>query len=342
MLYDFGDINTFVNTNYEDNLLKQLTNLKKIYSSYKNKQKQLKAFMNKLSGNSTEPQHLTLLQKHTSQLIEDTYNDIDDDLKFLSNMEIDLNSTFKLEDKDRIKEMLSRYSNEESDLRESLSEFDKSFDTIASNVEFLDDLEKANTVDEKAVKVAVNANVQNANTERNNIQQITTSTVVATKEKERNVFEDLNYMDDDLMNLQDGNLLYVSESEDIILLPYYAQDIRELYNSRKHNYYSIKEIIRKKYTLPFSRYKDSSLGRFFAAYKLVRTKENGTISQAIDLGFELMKKREINPIIITACRNLEELDYYLDCLDANSLDKFDCFDIQIKITPMIINYIPEF
>ena len=48
----------------------------------------------------------------------------------------------------------------------------------------------------------------------------------------------------------------------------------------------------------------------------------------MDLGFELMFKYKLNPIIIAACRNLEELDIYLDCLEENELFDFKCFEIR--------------
>ena len=48
-----------------------------------------------------------------------------------------------------------------------------------------------------------------------------------------------------------------------------------------------------------------------------------------------MFKYELNPIIICACRNLDELDIYLDCLEENELYDFKCFDINFEIMPKI-------
>ena len=69
----------------------------------------------------------------------------------------------------------------------------------------------------------------------------------------------------------------------------------------------------------------------------MRKKENQPISKALDLGLELMFKHELNPIIISACRNLDELDIYLDCLDKNELFDFNCFNIKFEVTPNIKN-----
>ena len=35
----------------------------------------------------------------------------------------------------------------------------------------------------------------------------------------------------------------------------------------------------------------------------------------------------LNPAIITACQNLDQLDVYLDCLSSNKLDKFNYFKV---------------
>ena len=48
-----------------------------------------------------------------------------------------------------------------------------------------------------------------------------------------------------------------------------------------------------------------------------------------------MFKYNLNPIIIAACRNLEELDIYLDCLDENELFDFNCFKIRFEVAPKL-------
>ena len=44
---------------------------------------------------------------------------------------------------------------------------------------------------------------------------------------------------------------------------------------------------------------------------------------------------KLNPIIIAACRNLDELDIYLDCLETNQLYDFKCFEIKFEVLPTI-------
>ena len=42
------------------------------------------------------------------------------------------------------------------------------------------------------------------------------------------------------------------------------------------------------------------------------------------------------PAIITACKSLNELDIYLDCLQENELSDFDCFEIKFELAPKVI------
>ena len=70
---------------------------------------------------------------------------------------------------------------------------------------------------------------------------------------------------------------------------------------------------------------------------MIREKEKGSITKAFDLGLELMFKYELNPIIIAACRNLDELDIYLDCLEENELQEFPCFEIKFEVMPQSVD-----
>ena len=65
----------------------------------------------------------------------------------------------------------------------------------------------------------------------------------------------------------------------------------------------------------------------------MKNKEDSTILESLDLAFEVTFNNSLNPAIITACKSLEELDLYLDCLEANSLDKFEPFKIKYEVLP---------
>ena len=85
--------------------------------------------------------------------------------------------------------------------------------------------------------------------------------------------------------------------------------------------------------MPIETFNNSSKSRFREAFQLMKKKEHGSLKEAIELGFELMFKSDLNPAIIAACKDLNELDIYLDCLDDNELDKFSCFNIQYDVPP---------
>ena len=65
----------------------------------------------------------------------------------------------------------------------------------------------------------------------------------------------------------------------------------------------------------------------------MRTKEHASISDSLSLALELTFNSLLNPAIISACRTLDELDIYLDCLNTGELDKFNIFEIKYEVLP---------
>ena len=64
-------------------------------------------------------------------------------------------------------------------------------------------------------------------------------------------------------------------------------------------------------------------------------KEKASIKDAIDLGLELMFNYNLYPAIITACKNLDELDIYLAYLETGEIDKFKIFNIIYQLSPTL-------
>lgn len=139
----------------------------------------------------------------------------------------------------------------------------------------------------------------------------------------------------------DNNVLIISEKDQKAYLPYKSADVEKIYNNSENNYKSTKDVIEKLYILPLNRFKNASLSRFREAFNLMIHKEKKSIMSALDLALELMFKYELNPIIISACRNLDELDIYLDCLDENELFDFTCFEIRFEVTPSLFEKIGD-
>ena len=50
----------------------------------------------------------------------------------------------------------------------------------------------------------------------------------------------------------------------------------------------------------------------------------------------MMRKKFLHPAIISACRTLNELDVYLDCLDKNELEDFKIFNVKYELYPMVV------
>ena len=151
----------------------------------------------------------------------------------------------------------------------------------------------------------------------------------------RNLEENIIELENSLLNetdIVDNNTLLISEIKNIVVLPYTVSDLQDVLN-KSQDYSSLQDVINKVYTIPIDRYKNSSVARFKEAYNLMRKKENSSILDSLNLALELSFNRFLNPAIITACQNLDELDVYLDCLSSNELDKFNLFNIKYEILP---------
>ena len=134
---------------------------------------------------------------------------------------------------------------------------------------------------------------------------------------------------------QDNNILVISEKDQKAYLPFFYSEVKDIFQNAKQKYQSLQDVVNDLYVLPLNRFKNSSMARLRESFHLIRKKENGSITKALDLGLELMFQYELNPIIIAACRNLDELDIYLDCLDENELHDFTCFEIKFEIMPQL-------
>ena len=67
--------------------------------------------------------------------------------------------------------------------------------------------------------------------------------------------------------------------------------------------------------------------------KLMHNKEHESFKNSLKFGLKLIRNYKLHPAVISACRNVGELNDFLDCLDQNSLNTFDIFDIKFDILP---------
>ena len=134
-------------------------------------------------------------------------------------------------------------------------------------------------------------------------------------------------------NLEDNKTLIISEEDGKVYLPYTKEEVKQEVLQNKG--IKVEEVLENKYILPLDKYKNSARARFREGYNLMYKKEKKSKKSAILLGIELMFETNLHPAIISACKTLEELDIYLDCLEDNELEKFSCFKIIYKSLPTL-------
>ncbi len=131
------------------------------------------------------------------------------------------------------------------------------------------------------------------------------------------------------------NTLIISETNGIVSLPYKVDDLKKILKKEHEKYSSFTEIIQDLYTKPLSYYKHPAISRFKEAYKLVTERDNGSKKEAFKLATELFSNYNLHPAIITACKDLNELDVYLACLELNELEDFHFFNIVYEALPVV-------
>lgn len=140
---------------------------------------------------------------------------------------------------------------------------------------------------------------------------------------------------DDNSNLKE-NTLIISERNQNVILPYTILELQEKLKDNSNTYKSMQEIVEKCYTRPLSVYKNASFSRFKEALNLIRERENGSLKQALDLGLELFFNSNLHPAVISACKNLDELDIYLDYLENGETNHFTCFKVIFDVAPIVV------
>jgi len=131
--------------------------------------------------------------------------------------------------------------------------------------------------------------------------------------------------------IKDNKILLISARKGVVELPYTVSELNKA--KSKNGYDSLQETIKKEFTVPISRYRNASIARFREGFNLMRKREGKGLVASMDLALELTFKSLLNPAIITACKSVNELDIYLDCLKSNELEKFDIFEIKYEVAP---------
>lgn len=121
--------------------------------------------------------------------------------------------------------------------------------------------------------------------------------------------------------------LVICKEDDIAILPYSFTDLEEFFSDNPEKYSSIQDIIEQEYTVSLKDYENTSFARYKEAYKLAKDKSNLSLPQSVTYAKKLLLENDVLPIVIASCKNIDELDNYLDCLDSNKLEDFKYFKI---------------
>ena len=121
--------------------------------------------------------------------------------------------------------------------------------------------------------------------------------------------------------------LVICKDDDIAILPYSFTDLEEFFSDNPEKYSSIQDIIEQEYTVSLKDYENTSFARYKEAYKLAKDKSNLSLPQSVTYAKKLLLENDVLPIVIASCKNIDELDNYLDCLDSNKLEDFKYFKI---------------
>lgn len=133
-------------------------------------------------------------------------------------------------------------------------------------------------------------------------------------------------------DLHDNNVLLISEKKNRIFLPYTVKEVTDILESSSR-YHSASQVINKVFTVPLDKHKNGIISRFKETFNFMRKKEKASLMDSLDFALDLAFNFKLNPAIILACKDLEQLDTYLDCLELNELSKFDYFKIEYEISP---------
>lgn len=147
---------------------------------------------------------------------------------------------------------------------------------------------------------------------------------------EANKNEDILYKP---YKIQENNTLLISEKQEKIFLPYTLSDLSKYTVDTEK---SLEDIVRENFIISLHTFRNPTISRFKETYNLAKNKSNYSLLKSFNFAVEVMFKRNLNPAIIVACKNIEELNDYLNCLKEQKLDAFKVFKIKYEMNPMKI------
>lgn len=245
----------------------------------------------------------------------------EDNLQKLQNM-LENISINDIDFAESVKKYNALYRNVLNEINSNSLNFEKFFQDMLENSKFAFKNQDIIAKEEQKINFAKDEIKENTNMHSENI--------VKEEASKLDIEQKISFIE-----LTDNNCLLISEKENKVFLPYKISDLKEELKDKSNEYSSIQDLIEKKYILPLDNFKSPTLSRFKEAYNLMKNKENASFIEAMSLAIELSLNSTLNPAVIAACKNQDELDIYLDCLYEDELDKFKIFEIKYDVSPCI-------
>lgn len=312
LFYNFDILDNFIKSNLISNLKVEENNIKQIIDLYENKKSNLLAIttnMMEITDSIDEKKLESFYQ--TVSLLRESFETINTIQALASKLEKYLNETISLYDKS--------LENNKDEIKANLVEYNKRRDELSNKIfEF----ENTNTaVLNSAIELSLK--VSNKKPKKQNVL-----------EKDTMIKKEIKV--DIELEPHDNNILIISEKEQRAYLPFFYSEVKNIFQNSNNQYQTMQDVVDDLYIVSLDKFKNSAIARFREAFHLIRNKEKASITKALDLGLELMFNYSLNPIVVAACRNLDELDIYLDCLEENELYDFNCFEIKFEVMPQFV------
>lgn len=314
LFYHFNCLDNFIKNDLISNLKAEKEDLKQTLHLYNSKKMNLLSITtNMLSMSDALDKNKLDTFYETVSLLKKLFEQINGIQELTTKLDEDLTSIISLYDKsldnhfDEIKANLVEYNKQRDELSHKILEFETMNTSILNST----------------IKLSLNIS-------HKKIKKDQTTIVENTKLEKDTLKVDVE------LEPHDNNVLIVSEKEQKAYLPFFYETVKEIYQNPENHYATLQDVVEDLYVVPLENFKNSCLARFREAFHLIREKEKGSVSKALDLGLELMFRHELNPIIVAACRNLDELDIYLSYLEDNQAYEFSCFEIKFEVMPQLV------
>lgn len=317
LFYHFNCLDEFIKSDLISSLKAEKEDLKQTLHLYNNKKMNLLSITtNMLSMSDALDKSKLETFYETVSLLKKSFEHINGIQELTTKLDEDLTTIISLYDKsldnhfDEIKADLVEYNKQRDELSHKIIEFE--------------------TINTSILNAAIKLSLDLSHKSHKKIEKQTAPIIENTQAQKDTLKIDIE------LEPHDNNVLIVSEKEQKAYLPFFYETVKEIYQNPENHYATLQDVVEDLYVLPLENFKNSSLARFREAFHLIRKKEKASVTKAFDLGLELMFRYELNPIIIAACRNLDELDIYLSYLEDNQSYEFSCFEIKFEVMPQLV------